>query len=612
MSVSRWHLQRRPPPLAALAIALVVVGGVSALGLTSALASRAIQDAAGLGSPAQAPTEVISPLPGTPDADPATQISFLGAPGSRIEDIVVSGSRSGLHGGRLEYYSTHTGGSFLPSRPFLPGEQVTVSATVTGYGAPRKVGTSFTVDEPYVLPEPKPSAPTPATSANVMRFHSRHDLVPPAVTAATPAANDALGDIFITPEGGPGQSGPMIVSPAGKLVWFSAVPAGLEPFNLDVQSYQGAPVLTWWQGNIVEGHGQGVDVIESARYTPVATVKAGNGLYADLHDFRITPQGTAWITAFAPQRMDLKAYGGREDGLLDDGVLQEIDIRTGLVMFQWQALGHVAIADTYMRAPQEPGNVLDYFHLNSVDPLAGGQLLISARNTWGVYLISDTTGAVLWKLGGRNPSFTPQGGLSFAWQHDAEMLPDGTITLFDNEAVPAEAKESRGLDIALDSTAHTATLVHQDVYPGSGILSDSQGSVQRLSNGDDFIGWGQTGEESELSPGGQLTFDLKLAAPADSYRAYRYVWNSDPQSPPALRAASPHQGRVALWASWNGATNVAAWRVRAGKSANALRKLKTYRSRGFETAITAPTAAPYVQVQAISASGAVLAEARPS
>jgi len=75
---------------------------------------------------------------------------------------------------------------------------------------------------------------------------------------------------------------------------------------------------------------------------------------------------------------------------------------------------------------------------------------------------------------------------------------------------------------------------------------------------------------------------------------------TDPLSPPALRAASPHKGRIALWASGNGATNVAAWRVRAGESANALRTLKTYRSRGFETAITAPTAAPYVQVQAIS------------
>lgn len=603
MSVSRSHHHGRWSPLAALGVALAVIAGVCALGLSSALASRAKEDAA---AEAQAPTEVISPLPGTPDADPATQISFLGAPASRIEDIVVTGSRSGRHEGRLEYYSTHTGGSFLPSHPFLPGEHVTVSATVTGYGAPRRVGTSFTVDQPYVLPRPKPKPPTPATSANVMRFHSRHDLVPSAVTVTTPAADDTLGDIFITPEGGPGQPGPMIVSPTGRLVWFAPVPAGMEPFDLNVQSYKGAPVLTWWQGNIVEGHGQGADVIESTHYTPLATVKAGNGLYADLHDFKITPNGTAWITAFAPQRMNLTAYGGRADGLFDDGVLQEIDIHSGLVMFQWQALGHVPISDTYMRTPHEEGNVLDYFHLNSIDPLPNGQVLISARNTWTVYLISETTGAVLWRLGGRHSSFTLENGLSFAWQHDAQMLSDGTISLFDNEAVPEEAKQSRGLDIGLDTTANTATLEHMDVYPGSGILSDSQGSVQRLRNGDDFIGWGQIGEESELSPGGQLTFDMKLAAPANSYRAYRYVWSSDPQGQPALRVATPHKGSVALWASWNGATNVAAWRVLAGPSAKALRSLKTYPSQGFETAITAPTAAPYVRVQALSSHGALL------
>jgi hypothetical protein len=528
----------------AATIAVLVVGGAV---LAPAIA----------GQDSTAATVVVSPLPGTPDANPVTQISFLGVAASDLRDIVVEGSRSGRHTGRLVFYSTHTGESFLPSHPFDPGERVTVSATVVGHGSPRRIGTSFGVSSPYTLPPSTPGGPMPATSVNVMRFHSRHDLEPPAVTVTTAAAEPTIGDIFVSPDSGPGQAGPMIVDPSGRLVWFNPLPSGMRAFDLKVQHYRGAPVLTWWQGQVVEGHGQGVDVIESARYTPIATVRAGNGLYVDLHDFDITPQGTAWVIAYAPQHWDLSPYGGPRDGLINDCVVQEIDIKSGLVMFEWHALGHVAISDTYKRIPQLDTTVLDFFHLNSIDPLPNGDLLISSRNTWATYLISTTTGSVRWRLGGKKSDFRLGAGVSFAWQHDVQLLRDGTISLFDNEAGPAEATQSRVLDIALDPGARTARLVYQLTYPGHGILSGSEGDVQLLSNGDHFVGWGQVGEISELSPAGRLTFDMHLAPPAGTYRAVRLVWHAQPVTQPALAAARPVHGAAQLYASWNGATDVA-------------------------------------------------------
>jgi Arylsulfotransferase (ASST) len=575
-----------------------------------ALAGAFVLAAACLGpaaaSAAGAPAVVISPLAGTPDANPATQISFLGVAASHLQDIVVTGSTSGSHSGSLRYYSTHTGGSFLPASPFTPGEHVTVSATVTGYGAPVHIGTSFDVSSPYALPSAGPSAPVRATPQNTQRFHSRHDLEPPAVTVTTPASDPSLGDIFVSPDGGAGQAGPMIVSPIGKLIWFDPLPSSTTAFDLNVQNYQGVPVLTWWQGQVVEGHGQGVDMIESNHYTPIAAVHAGNGLYADLHDFEITPQGTAWITAFAPQHRDLSPLGGMRDGLLDDGVIQEIDIKTGLVMFEWHALGHVAISDTYMNIPHGAGKVLDYFHPNSIDPLSNGEVLVSSRNTWTTYLISEATGAVLWRLGGKHSSFSLGSGVKFAWQHDAQLLPDGTISLFDNEAAPAEAKQSRALDIAIDTNANTATVVRQLTYPGQGILSNSQGDVQLLPNGDDLVGWGQAGEVSEFSPSNQITFDMHFSSPANTYRAFRFPWSAQPSTPPALQAASASHGARELWASWNGATDVAGWRVLAGNSASSLRSVGKFASTGFETAIRAPTTARYLRVQALSSTGSVL------
>jgi len=198
-----------------LAVAALFV--VQRLGVAAAAAS------------VSAPSVVVSPLAGTPDADSETQISFLGAPASRLRDVVVTGSKTGVHTGRLVYYSTHTGGSFLPTRPFAPGEHVTVSATLVGYGAPIRVGTTFTVSWLYAFPSPAPSRPQTPPASAVMRFHSRADLVPPGVTVTTAAADPALGDIFVSPDAGPGPAGPMIVAPSGQLVWFDPWRPGQPP-----------------------------------------------------------------------------------------------------------------------------------------------------------------------------------------------------------------------------------------------------------------------------------------------------------------------------------------------------------------------------------------------
>ncbi len=482
---------------------------------------------------------------------------------------------------------------------------MTVSATVVGYAAPKAVGTKFTVSSPYTLPPPGPSKPVKATATNVMHFPSQADFEPPAVTVTTPAANPTLGDIFVSPDSGAGQSGPMIIAPNGQLVWFHPLAAPTTAFNFQAQSYQGQPVLTWWQGEIIGGHGQGTDVIDNDRYQQIATVHAGNGLQADLHDFEVTPQGTAWLTAYAPVHWDLSADGGLTDGLLDDCIVEEVDIRSGLVMFEWHALGHVAIPESYKRAPHNAGTVLDYFHLNSIDPLSDGDVLISSRNTWAVYLLSGSTGAVEWQLGGKNSTFALGTGVRFAWQHDATMRPDGTISLFDNEAGPSEATESRALQISLNQTDHTASLVNQITYPGAGILAESQGNVQALSNGDDFVGWGQAGFVSEFSPSGALTFDMHLAAPTNSYRAYRLPWSAVPSTQPSLRAQAAGK-RTELWASWNGATGVSAWRVLAGDSPAHLHVVGTYQASGFETTISVPTTKRLVEVAALGPGGTLL------
>jgi hypothetical protein len=559
---------------------------------------------AGSGGP---PQVLISPLNGTPDASPQTQISFLGAPSSDLHDIEVEGSSSGTHAGHLKAYSTGNGASFIPNRGFQPGEHVTVDALVSDGHVSRKVSTSFTVGSIYTLPSESSGgggshSPVAATQA----FHSRSDLRPPQISVDTQAPVSSLGDIFITPDSGGGQEGPMIVEPSGALVWFHPVPSSKEATDLRVQDFLGRPVLTWWEGQVIGGHGQGEDVIENESYQLIGTVRAGNGLYADLHEFQITPAGTAFISVYEPVHYNLSSVGGPSDGIVDDGVVQEIDIRTGLVMFEWHALGHVQLSESYADVPHIADHVYDYFHINSVQQQPDGDILVSARNTWTVYLLNSSNGYPLWRLGGKHSTFNVPASAHFAWQHDAELLPDGAISLFDNEDSPPEGSASRALRLALEPQHKTATVVSSYEHPGPNFLSPSQGNVQLLADEESFVGWGQAGYASEFSSTGQLTFDMHLAVPANSYRAYRIPWSGMPKTTPTL-VASAKSGTITVYCSWNGASQVSSWRLLSGSKPSSLQPAATVARQGFETQIAIPGSHSYLQVQALDASGRVLA-----
>jgi hypothetical protein len=597
--------------------------------LVLVLASAWLLLAAAQAATSTLPWVTVSPLAGTLDASPTTQISFLGVPAADISQIVVRGSRSGGHGGRFEPYATGTGGSYLPYRAFTAGEQVTVTAVETVGGEPKTIGTSFTIGTLYVVPRSDiagATGPTGATAATgttgatgttsatgtasvFQSFLSAPTLHPPTVRVITPAADPALGDVFMTPAEGSYQPGAMIVNPSGQLVWFTPAPLGDELEDLRVQQYLGQTVLTYWQGGIALGHGvDGVGVIDSTSYKRIAQVQAGNGLSMDLHDFVLEPGGVAWITVFEPVYMNLSAYGGDSNGIIEDCVIQEIDVRTGLVMFEWHAIGHVPLSASYSGVSSSPSSVWDWFHINSIDVEPDQNVLISSRNTWAVYQVGHTFGEILWTLGGRHSSFKLGPDVRFAWQHDATLLPDGSVEIFDNEDTPKVEGRSRGIDVALNRKTHTATLVHEYVDPQSNVLSPSQGDVQELPNADQLVGWGQIGLVSETSAAGSLTFQLSLPPLVESYRAFRFPWTAQPATPPAVVAtAGTAAGTTTVAVSWNGATGVADWQVYAGASPSTLAAVGApVASTGFETVITAATTARYVAVRALGAGGTPL------
>jgi Arylsulfotransferase (ASST) len=573
---------------------------------------------------ASASTVTISPISGTATAMPGTQISFLGAAASTLGGISVVGTQSGAHAGRVHGYASMRGASFVPSKPFFPGERVTVHAVWRPTKGRRiALGTAFNVAVPASVPlEEFPSVP--GKPSDVQSFQTLPELHPPAVTVHQPAgAGTAPGYVFASPFLGPGQYGPMIFDSAGNLVWFRPLPAGQDAADFRTQIYHGKNDLTWWQGKTIKfGYGLGEGVIADANYRTVSVVRAGNGLMADEHEFLLTSHGSAYVLAYSPVATNLSPAGGPASGIALDGVIQQVDIHTGLVMWEWHSLDHVAITESYSKPPPPTATngVFDYFHINSLETDHHGNLLISARNTWALYDIAPSTGALLWRLGGKLSSFALGPGVQFAYQHDARWLPNGEISLFDDEGFPPVKPPSRAEVIKLDLQAKTATLANQLVRTSGPLITTSQGDAQTLPGGGWMVGWGGLPNFTEFNGQGQIVYDAQLPTGENSYRVYREPWAAQPTEPPRLLARisslpirCPHfatcRSPVDAYASWNGATTVFFWQVLSGPNALHLKPVATKRRTGFESTVTVPRA-NFFQVRALSASGKVLATSK--
>jgi hypothetical protein len=441
-------------------------------------------------------------------------------------------------------------------------------------------------------------APPPAP-----HWHSRPDLQIPTLTVTHSEHGVSTDPIFLAPYNAPkGQAGAVIVDNSGEPIWENPL-AGKVTMNFRVQSYRGSPVLTWWEGDIELGHGVGEYVIADSSYRTVRRVQAARGLRGDLHEFVLTPHDTALLTSYVVTGADLSSVGGSRKGTIQDAIFQEIDLASGEVLLEWHSLDHIPLQESY--SPVEAAN-WDFFHINSVDLDDDGNLLVSGRSTHTIYKI-DRQGKIVWRLGGKHSDFSIGPGANFAWQHHARRQRDGTITVFDNGATPAVERRSRGLILDIDEPTMTATLLKQ--YTHLGILAGSQGSVQLLANENVFVGWGEIPRVSEFDYSGRMVFDAVLGKTYECYRAFRLPWTGAPADAPALALAGAGRG-LRAYASWNGATEVAGWRLLAGTSEDALHPVANSRARGFESSLRSNSAGPCFAAQALDGWGNTLGQSR--
>jgi hypothetical protein len=445
----------------------------------------------------------------------------------------------------------------------------------------------------------RPAAPDPPDAMQTMP-----GVVEPHVSVVEPAFTTAPGYLFVAEKAGSKSlGGPLILDNRGRAVWYHQVPLGLETTDFRTQTYRGKPVLTWWQGVIATaGTGAGVDEIYDSSYHRIAEVHAANGYDADLHEFQLTPRGTALITVYHEVPADLSGVGGPATSYALDCIVQEIDVATGRLVFEWHSIGHVPFSDS-RDANQEPARhatkrrPFDYFHINSVSDGPNGTLLVSARNTSTIYLIARD-GHIVWRIGTAGSDFGPAAAVKMRYQHDAR-LQGHLLSFFDNGGIPREEAYSRPTVLKLDFATRTAKIAKTFVTPEQ-IASPFEGSIQLLPTGGALVGWGGVRKVTEFGRHGEIRLELELPA-GDTYRAYRLPWRGDPGGRPsvALRGST-------VYASWNGKLGIAMWRVLVGPDAGRLAATAQQTQTGLETAIPLPERPRAVAVQALDSAGNVL------
>ena len=393
------------------------------------------------------------------------------------------------------------------------------------------------------------AVPTRMASATGNSASTTGVAAPPTLKILTSGADNGNGDIFLAPFSLGGDSsygsGPEIVTTMGKVVWFHPLPTGNYACDFRTQTYLGQPVLTWYQTGGDEGPG---DMIYNGHFQHIATVNGKNGFSTDLHEFYITPSNTALITVFGGTTANLTAIGGRDKQQVVENLVQEIDIKTGKVLFQWNPADYVPYSDSSVPLPSSAGQPWDWFHLNAIHPDTDGNLLVSSRSTWTVYKVNLTTGHLMWALGGKESSFTlnaapgqalDRAGEIFAWQHDPESLGNDVYTVFDDEATTTGQAPlltySRAVTVRLELRTHVATLIRSVNQP-EGLIGEFGGNAQTTKNGGLFVGWDALPYISEFSSSGQLVFNAELPPEIATYRAYRLPW------PPVVDGAQPSQG----------------------------------------------------------------------
>ena len=524
-------------------------------------------------------------------------------------EFTVQGSSSGLHTGQTILADDQQTVIFKPNSPFTPGEQVAVGTnglsldpetnfaplayrfTVAANQQPGEIGST--------------AVPTEAVHSAFPNFLTLPQDIPHYTVAGNGGAPDnGEGDILVAPfywTKSTVGSYLLILNNLGQIVYYQSMADHLAGYDFKLQPND---LLSYYDQK------DAVYYVMDEHYHVVDSYQTGDGYTADLHDLQLLPNGNALLMAYDAETVDMSQVvaGGIPTATVTGLVVQELDPSKN-VIFEWRSWDHFSYADTTVSLV---GQTIDLVHGNALSLARDGNLLLSSRNLSEITKINLQTGAVMWRLGGKAATLQLVGGQPFAYQHDVRQLPNGDITVFDNQGTSIAPAASMALEYKIDEANRTATQVWSFAHTPP-VFAAFMGDTQRFANGNTFLDWGASmtmkgfvyNTMTEVGPDGQVLFDLAFDAPYVSYRAFRFPWHGYPDTQPAL-AANVYVNGVTLGYSWNGATEVAAYKVLGGSAPQSLGLIEQRLKTDFETQshlTDLPPGECYFQVAALDQDG---------
>jgi hypothetical protein len=468
------------------------------------------------------------------------------------------------------------------------------------------------------------STPTTALHFQTAKFH------PPHVHVCTRKAHEAHGAIFLAPiKNGAykfvGQSGALLEDQGGHVVWFHPAAKGDDVADFQTATYDKQPVLTFWQGKLAIPPAnttlppgtpvKGSLFIYNDHYQKIKTIKAkGKGWVTDFHDLVFTPPTKTYSKGTALFLADKTMKGGGAPGGFEDQEIQEINLANNKLVWSWDEHKYIGAHTSHVKPPSK--GVWDPYHANSIDiqsagGLPDGHVLLSLRDTWGIYDINHANKKkFVWKLiNGKGSTYKLAKAAKFQWQHDVHFVGKHELSIFDDNCCnlqPIQKANGPARGLLLTLKGKSATVAHQYKHANTNVIL-TMGSFRVIGPGHAFIGWGQAPYFSEYTKGGTMIYDAAMPKGDITYRALKSKWTGLPGTKAIGIAVKKVSGKAIVWASWNGATKVAKWKVLAGKTKGKVNKAAgTGTKTSFETEIHASNLGPYFKVEALDSHGHVL------
>lgn len=247
----------------------------------------------------------------------------------------------------------------------------------------------------------------------------------------------------------------------------------------------------------------------------VRTLTCAGGLTPRLHDLILEADGSYWILCDETRTMDLTASGGVAAARVTGTVVQHV-AAGGNLLFQWSPFDHFDITDAPLA--DRSGAAVNWTHGNALDHDTDGNIVVSFRTLGEITKIDAKTGAVIYRLGGKQNQFTFSGTPmpAFSRQHGLRVDGPGSLVLLDNTGDPTESRAEHYL---MDEGARTARLVSAQ-GAGPGIVTEIGGSVQPNAGGRTLVSFGTAGRVEEFDAAGRVVWHIE-SNPGYVFRAQR-------------------------------------------------------------------------------------------